>query len=266
MKIEYKELISEEDIKQCIQLQKIIFNLSDADLISPLFFKLIARNNPPIGISIGAYMILDSKPELIGFALGFATFENKSVYVPLMGVLPEYQNKIYGYKLSLKFREIALSKGLKKLYCVFDPVLANLARLYCVSLGCIGIKYEDNKTVCTDHDIPDDKLLVLWDFNAQTTIEKINCVKKNRNLSLIDERTIATSEYLPKLPMVFVEIPDNYIQLKNSNFESALQWRISTREILSEYINNRHYIISDCHSLKINKERKTYFLLEKQQS
>jgi predicted GNAT superfamily acetyltransferase len=262
MKIEYRELIAEEDIIQCIQLQKSIFNLSDADLVSPLLLKLIARNNPPIGISIGVYKIIESKTELIGFALGFATFYNKSVYVVLMGILPEYQNKIYGYKLSLKFREIALSKGLETMYCVFDPILSNLARIYCTSLGFTGIKYEEDNSVFNDNFIPNDKLLVKWNFNAQTTINKINCVKIK--LNVFDKNLIASSDNWPELPVIYVEIPDNFGQIKSSNFKSALQWRISTREILSEYINNRHYILSDCYSIKINQERKTYYLLEKQ--
>jgi predicted GNAT superfamily acetyltransferase len=266
--IEYREFNCEEDFIQCVDLQKRIFNLSDIDVISPSILKLIARNDPPIGISLGLFTSTPEKNELIGFVIGFATFLTKSLYVVLMGTKPEYQNKIYTYRLMIKLREIALSRNIESLYGIFDPLDVRIARFDVGRLGSIPFKYEIDKYLSPDvacpKQIPNDKLISLWELNSKKSIDKMNGSINLKTENIIKNYPIVTNKHMPDSLKVLMEIPENFIQLKKDSSKSALQWRISTREILAEYINNRNYIISNCHSLKINKERKTYYLLEKQ--
>lgn len=259
MSIEYRELETEDDFDQCINLQKGIFNFSDVDVVSQLVLRLIARDNPPMGISLGVFKNVNSKSELIGFVLAFATFNEKSVYIVLMGIKPEYQNGVYGYKLLLKFREVAITKCLHTMHCVFEPLESNLARLYCESLGFQGIKYNLDSG---EHQIPSDKMFVKWEFTSKKVSDKIERSREVKRED-IDLSILANEKYFPETNKVLIEIPNNFIQLKEINLSIALHWRLSTRKLFNEYINNRGYIVSDCISKKTENGRKTYYMLEK---
>jgi predicted GNAT superfamily acetyltransferase len=264
--IDYRELYSNEDFAQCILLQKDVFNISDIDLISPLFLKLIARNNPPIGISIGAFNLTDKK--LVGVIIGFATFNNNSVYGVLQGVNPEFRNKEIGLNLLLKLREVALEKGLESMQGIVDPLEANLAKLFFTNLGFNGIKYEPQVYKYTGSDsynsIPIDKVLINWNFNSQTTIEKIIYRKRLGDETLFDETPIATESIKPISKNILIEIPNNFNDLKNKDWEQANKWRYSTREIFTYYLNQMNYNIVDFIKKQENQTYKSYYLLEKQ--
>jgi len=267
MAIEYRELTTNEEFNQCVELQKNIFDFSDIDIISPLFLKLIARNNPPIGLSMGIFKTDFNKSELIGFIIGFATFLEKSLYSVILGIKPEYQNKIYGYKLMLNYRDVALSRNIEFLFGLFDPLEANIARFNISSLGYIAYKYIIDSVECFDDNnkyVPNDKIVVRWDINTSKTIERINGIKRYNNQEILNLFPIATSQSMPEIPIVLVEIPEDFNYLLLNKIDEALAWRISTCEIFKEYINKRQYIISDCFSIRHENNRKTYYLLEKQ--
>jgi predicted GNAT superfamily acetyltransferase len=256
----YRELYTDDDFNQCINLQRSIFKIPDTHLISPLFFKLIARKNPPLGISVGVF----KNDELIGFTVGFSTFIENSIYVTIMGVKEEYQNKIYGFKLSLKFREIAINNGLTQMFCVFDPLSENLARLYCSKLGFVGYKFElDNNSESENLYIPEDKLTIRWNFNAENTINKISGKHFNSFDDIIQTYPIAQKSYQPEFPKILVEIPGNFDELKRYDIKKALELSLEFRLLLSEYINTKSYLVTDCITGKIQNKRKSYYLLEK---
>lgn len=264
--IDYRELTSNEDFTQCILLQKEVFNFSDVDIISPLFLKLIARNNPPIGISMGAFELTENK--LVGIIIGFATFNSKSIYGVLQGVNPEFRNQEIGLNLLIKLREVALNKGLELMEGIVDPLEANLAKLFFTNLGFNGIKYEPQAYKYTGNDInksiPIDKVLIKWNFNSQTTIEKINYRKGLDNVNTLNEIPIATETNKPNSENVLIEIPNDFKEVKNNDWEQALNWRNSTREIFTHYLNQKNYIIVDFIKKLENQTFRSYYLLEKQ--
>lgn len=268
MNIVYKELTGIDDFNQCIKLQKSIFNFSDINVISPLFLRLIARNNPPIGIALGVFRSEGGENELIGIAIGFATFLQRSIDTVIIGIIPEFQNRIYGYKLVKKYIEIAQSKNIEFFYAVVDPLDANIARFDISYFGYIGYKYEIDKNVSVGTEnkatIPDDKLLIRWDLNIQKMKDQFFNKKVFNKKEAIKKIPLATHNNLPDSQKVLVNIPEDFAQLKINQFEEAKEWRIKMRHILTEYINTRNYTISHCFSLKVNRNRRTYYLLEKE--
>lgn len=173
MSISYRNLISEDDFQQCVDLQKSIFGLTDTDVISPLLLKLLARDFPSIGISIGLFNNSNEKSELIGYMIGYATFLERSIYGATIGIKKEYRNKENGFILFLKFREFSLKKGIECMYGVFEPLESNLAHLYFTNLGFTFIKYEKDALINDEHlklhYIPTDKVLIKWDYKSKKT-------------------------------------------------------------------------------------------------
>lgn len=254
----YREMNTEEDFWQCINLQKNVFHLPDTHVISPLFLKLIARKEPPIGISLGVFNLVDDKSEMLGFIIGFASFHEKSIHTVMLAVKPEHKNKIYGYKLLIKFKEEALAQNLKSMYCVFEPLETNLARLYMSMDGAVGIKYIEEKPG-READLSMDKLLIHW--NISENIFKAPVKPDFRKI--IEMYPTANYKYLPDSDKVLMEIPENYLWLKKENIKAAIEWREKTRIILSHYLNTKKYLVSNCFTGRIKNLRKSYYLLEK---
>jgi predicted GNAT superfamily acetyltransferase len=262
-----KEITEIEEINRSVSLQKAIFGFTDIELISPHILSMIARNNPPMGISLGIYEDDSNNNNLIGLLVAFSTMIDKAVYISLLGVKPEFQNRALGYKLLLYFRQVALKKGLTKMFGVFDPFEANLARLYFNLLGFNGIYYEKNENINKNLGIGIesqfvDKLHVEWDFNYYDEFchnRTINASNKNK---LLNNLPIITGDFLPNNKSLLIEIPNN--NFHNFSLKEISDAKNQFGEILNEYINKRHYVVNDCFSYKIENRRKTYYLLEKQ--
>lgn len=269
--IEYRELKSFTEFRECISLQKKIFGVSEIDTFPPLILYVFARESPPVGIVIGAFDKSPREEKLVGVFFGTAMLRENAYYGLVGGVLPEYQGQNIGTELFRKLREIALSRNVQYFYWSYEPLEGNLAHTNYNKLGHLGIKYDESAYELTDDappdkNIPIDKILIKWELDSQRVREKkagtyrgkIEIEKALSKYPVIDENNFTDSN------MVLVEIPENFIALKKTSFEKALYWRLSTRKIFNEYINKRGYWITEFYSQKKEGERHNYYLLEKQ--
>lgn len=264
LNIEYRELASEKDFSQCIELQRSLFNLSDIDIVSPLILQLISRRNPPMGIIIGAFNESEEKKELIGFIISMATFQERSMYGAMMGVKPQYQNQGYGLNLFLNLREKAIKENIDYFYGVFEPLEKKLAHLYINRLGFTGIHYQE--AACYQHNtnekehVATDKILLKWDLKAFSTQDK----DRNNSRDLMAKYSVATKDDMPDSPYVLVEIPKDFSIIKKEDSANAMYWRQYTKDIFIHYINHRKYIVCDCLTFEENQIKKSFYLLKAQ--
>jgi predicted GNAT superfamily acetyltransferase len=264
LKIEYRKLTTQDDFNQCIDLQRNVFGLNDIDIISPLILQLIARENPPLGQLIGAFDVSQNEQELIGFILSMATFQEKSGYIPIMGVKNQYRSKGLGINLFLKLREESLKININYLQGVFEPLHINLANLFFKHLSFTGIFYQKDVYFLSDDSkteiVPTDKILFKWNLRAYEDLDNHRNISKD----ILAEYPIATKDNMPNSPIVLVEIPDNFHVLEKQNKEGAMFWRLSTRSIFTHYLNQQNYIVYDCISLEENGIQKSFYLLKDQ--
>ncbi len=263
MKIDYRELVSEDDFSQCIEMQRNLFNLSDVDILSPLILQLIARKNPPMGILLGAFIESEQNQELVGFSIAMATFQERSMYGAMIGVKPQYQSLGYGLNLILKLREFALKENINYLYGVFEPLEKKLAHLYINHLGFTGIKYQESVYYLQDtrdRATSTDKLLFKWDLNSFSTHDK----NRNNSGDLMAKYPRATKDVMPDAPGVLVEIPNDFGHMEKEDSASAIYWRQCTKDIFIHYINCRKYIVNDCLTFEDNQIKKSFYLLKAQ--
>lgn len=237
MKVEYRELLTDSDFEQVGELQRQVFGFSDLELVSPLMLRLVARNNPPMGIHLGAFLTDEAGSRLVGAMLGFATFLENSVYCVLLGVLPEYQHGLYGHRLLLKYREHSLSRSLHTMYGVYEAQDTSLARLYNSGVGFVGIEYISGK------------VLFRWDFLSAHTLEKLHRSRKTAERLEADPRPLVSNGFLPEAPEVLFEISES----PEGQDDAAV--------VLGEYLNRRHYTIVDCATARMGEERKAYYVL-----
>ncbi len=269
-KIEYRELKSFDEFRECVTLQKKIFGVSDIDAISLPTIFMLAREYPPVGIVLGAIDKRQGKEKLVGFVFSTALLHENALLFPLVGVLQEYQSQNIGTGLLTKLREVSLSKKVKYLFCFYDPLEGNLGNYYCSKLGLLGIKYEasvfefttDNRS---HKDIPIDKIAARWELDSQRTAEKLAGIyrEKGKIEDVLAIYPVVNENNFEESESVLVEIPEDFIALKKKNFKDALKWRLNTRKIFKEYINNRGYWITEFYSEKKEGRRHNYYLLER---
>lgn len=268
-KIIYREFSSEREINACVALQKEIFNLSDVDVVPGIILHMIARKDPPMGYLFGAFKESQGNSELIGFSISFSVHEPNAIYTIATGMRKEYQNGVYGYKLIVNSRQTILKDGIKYVYTLYDPLETHLARLYMVRLGFIGVEFKESaynlsESESKDTIIPNDKILVLWDPGSEITENKIMGKYPQPGIrECLDLYPIINKNNLSNEDRIMIEIPENYSSLVKSEPKKALELRLEMREIFNKYLNEEDYEIIDCVSGKINRKRRTFYLLEK---
>jgi predicted GNAT superfamily acetyltransferase len=236
--VEYRELATDTDFDQVCELQRRVFGFTDLELVSPLMLRLVARNNPPMGVHLGAFVVDESGSRMVGAMIGFATLLERSLYIVLLGVLPEYQEGLYGYRLLLQYRELCVAREIPTVHGLYDALETKLARLYNGGVGLIGLQFLEGK------------ILFRWDFLSEHTLAKLQRKKKTSEFSSGDPRPLVGPDHLPDATEVLFEIPP-----ADANGREAAQI------VLAEYLNQRHYTIVDCATARMGEERKAYYVL-----
>ncbi|MFL6375240.1 MAG: GNAT family N-acetyltransferase [Pyrinomonadaceae bacterium] len=137
--IEIRECTTIEELTQCVQVQRDVFALPEAEL-SPVRHLVVTKNAG--GFSLGAW---DGK-RLAGFTLTVPAYVNgrRAYYSHMTGIRPEYQSLGLGAKLKWAQRERALSEGIDHIRWTFEPVKARNAYFNLEKLGAFTRDYRIN--------------------------------------------------------------------------------------------------------------------------
>jgi len=129
-KIEIRECMTLEDFEACVDLQRDVFALPEAEL-SPVRHLVVTRNAG--GFVLGAF----DGPKLAGFCLSVPAFVRgeRAFYSHMTGVRPEYQSIGLGARLKWEQRIRALADGVKYIKWTFEPIKARNAYFNLEKLG-----------------------------------------------------------------------------------------------------------------------------------
>ncbi len=157
---------SHRDLQTCVELQRRVWNFSDADIVPAALFVVAQHTGGH------AYCACDGG-RAIGFALAFAAWRGGSRYwhSHMVGVLPEYQNHGVGRLLKLYQRDEALRSGIDAIEWTFDPLESRNAYFNIMRLGAIARHYLPDcygATTSPLHgSLPTDRLLIEWPLRAR---------------------------------------------------------------------------------------------------
>ena len=137
--IEIRECTTIEDLTECVQIQREVFALPEAEL-SPVRHFVVTINAG--GFVIGAY----DGDRLAGFVLSVPAFlcGERAFYSHMTGVRAEYQSFGIGAKLKWEQRIRALAEGVKYIKWTFEPVKEKNAYFNLEKLGAIVCEYQPN--------------------------------------------------------------------------------------------------------------------------
>lgn len=165
-KVRIRPLDLFEDFEKLLQVQRAVWNHTDADLTPTHQFSVSSRMG---AILLGAFV----GRVLAGFVYSFpAVFGGKFCqHSHLLAVLPEFQGSGVGKALKWAQRDEALKRGYRLVTWTFDPLQTRNANLNLQALGAFSRTYFNNfygmtPSLCLGPGIPTDRLLIEWPIRA----------------------------------------------------------------------------------------------------
>lgn len=152
-------------IRECVKLQRTIWNEPDEDLIPPILFVVANK----IG---GQVLLARDGARALGFALAFPAFREDSLYLHshIVGVIPECQNRGVGRQIKVKQRELALGAQISSLEWTFDPLAARNAYFNVARLGAVIRRFHANLYGVTASPLhgglPTDRVVAEWRLSS----------------------------------------------------------------------------------------------------
>lgn len=170
--IAIREVDSFEAIDACVDLQRMVWQVSDRDLMP--------RRNMVVTRATGGYVLgaWDGK-RLIGFALAVAGIRDGRPYwhSHMLAVAPEYRNRGIAARLKWAQRDAALARGLERIEWTFDPFQVKNAHFNIEKLGAIVRRYTPDFYGVSgsplDASRPTDRLHAEWWLRSQRVEERL---------------------------------------------------------------------------------------------
>ena len=166
-----------DELRECVALQKEIWNFTDAELV-PLRMFVVADKVG--GQVMGAF----DDDEMVGFALSVPGTRSGHVYLHshMLAVRKEHRNGGLGRRLKMLQREDALARGIELIEWTFDPLEIKNSYLNTEKLGAIARRYNINQYGITSSPLqgglPSDRLIAEW-WLKSSRVETLLATGKN---------------------------------------------------------------------------------------
>jgi len=283
-----------DQLEEVEDLQRIVWPGSETDVVPAHLLITTVHNG---GFVIGAFPAengVKSSASLVGFAYGFPGLYSTPDGPRLkhcshqLAVHPEYRGQGLGYKLKRAQWQLVRKQGIDRITWTYDPLLSRNAHLNITRLGGVCNTYRrevygemrDGLNV----GVASDRFEVDWWVNSQRVNKRLGKKTRTRldlahflaadtaiiNPTQLDElgwvipsesadftTHNATVDSVPNI--VLVEIPSDFLALKDADIELAKEWRMTTRAIFEDLFQ-RGYLVTDFVYLPGNFPRSYYVL------
>ncbi len=168
-----------EELRDCVALQKEVWNFSDADLV-PLRMFVVADKIG--GQAVAAFD--EATGKMAGFALAIPGFRGGHSYLHshMLAVRKQDQNSGLGRRIKLFQREDAMARGIDLLEWTFDPLEIKNAYLNIEKLGAITRRYSVNQYGFSSSPLqgglPTDRLVAEWWVKSERVESLLNSASK----------------------------------------------------------------------------------------
>jgi predicted GNAT superfamily acetyltransferase len=253
-----------EDMTSVEFLQRAVWPGSETDVVPAHVFITAVHNG---GLVIGAFV----GDQLIGFVFGFPGLE----FTPdgprpkhcshMMGIHPNQRDSGVGFALKRAQWQMVRHQGLDHITWTYDPLLSRNAYLNMAKLGAVCNTYRRSEygdmRDGLNAGLPSDRFQVDWWINTRRV--ELRLGKRARRPLKLDNFSKADLQPLYSLhpqadrwsrppehfsplegKLALVEIPSNFIALKDADFALARDWRFFSRELF-ETAFAAGYIVTD---------------------
>ena len=257
--ISYRDLATLDDFAGVVDLEREIWGPGYNEVVPvPILAVTVMRG----GILVGAFESPSrasgpSRAEsrdgdrMIGFVYSLAGIKHgrPTQWSHMLGVLDAFRSDGVGYQLKILQRERTLAMELDLIEWTYDPMQAMNAHFNFAKLGVIAEEYEVNvygeSTSPLHKGNPTDRFVAEWWVGSARVEERIRGAAPLAPVLTVEPacRAQAAGEWLTPAAIdlsldakrISVEIPTGFTQMLSGAPELALEWRMTTRELFTDY-------------------------------
>lgn len=257
-------------------LQRIVWPGSETDIV-PGHLLITAVHNG--GLVLGAYPSAEPGAPLVGFAFGFPGIYSTPDGPRLkhcshiLAVHPEYRSQGLGFKLKRAQWQLVRKQGIDRITWTYDPLLSRNAHLNINRLGAVCNTYRrevygemrDGLNI----GLASDRFEVDWWVNSQRVNTRLSSKARPKldlghfleaEAMIINQSQIGDEGWvLPSWPqeslsllvekdteprILLVEIPADFLALKEADLELAKEWRAVSRQLFEDLFA-QGYLVTD---------------------
>jgi len=233
-------------LRQVEQLQRDVWGMPDLEVVpSHQLVAAVAAG----GVVLGAF---DDRM-LLGFCYGFIGLRDGRLlfYSHMAGVRPGHQNRDIGFLLKRAQRQAALDLGLDRMVWTYDPLQAANAAFNLRKLGATAaryyVDYYGEMPDALNRGVPSDRLEVDWSLRDPAVAARMAGSHRPREwpeapagLEAVPHHDLLApgdpSLHLDA-PVVRLEIPRAFGDLKTRAPEVALAWRSASRATFLHFLS-----------------------------
>jgi chorismate synthase len=238
--VTFRDLTTLEEFGEVVELERRIWGPNYDDVVPvPILAVTVLRG----GVLIGAFE--DSR--MVGFVYCLPGIKRgrPTQWSHMLGVIDEFRNSGLGHRLKMLQRERVLAMGLDLIEWTYDPMQALNAHLNFAKLGVVVEEYEVNVYGESQSPLhggnPTDRFVAEWWIRRETSPRPPSAFDAAVAVNRIDGSgawPTCTGVVLDaSAPAVRVEIPMNFGAMLAQAPEVALDWRLETRRIFTNYFD-----------------------------
>ena len=248
-----RALASRTDYAACVRLQRDVWGIDFADVVSPTLLMVSQRVG---GVAAGAF---DGAGRLLGFVFGISGVRNgrPAHWSDMLAVRPEARRRGLGRRLKLYQRERLLANGIEIAFWSFDPLVAANANVNMNALGALPVEYVPDMygdTGSTLHrGLATDRLVVEWRLR-DARVERLLAGRADpwpaavRTAPAVAPGGPDADGALPADPWVRVAAPADIDALKATDPDWAQRWRETHRSVFGWYLSRGYRVAGFQHA------------------
>ena len=248
-----RPLTSRADYDACVRLQREIWGIGFADVVSPTLLMVSQRVG---GVAAGAF---DGGGRLLGFVFGISGVRagRPAHWSDMLAVRPEARRRGLGRRLKLYQRERLLADGIEIAFWSFDPLVAANANININVLGALPVEYVPDMygdTGSTLHrGLATDRLVVEWRLR-DARVERLLAGRADpwpapvRMAPAVAPGRSDADGALPGDPWVRVAAPADIDALKATDPDWARRWQETHRSAFGWYLSRGYRVAGFRHA------------------
>ena len=245
-----RRLETVEEYEDAVALQDATWGAGFSDRVPAAILRVAQKVG---GVSAGAF---DESGRLLGFVFGLTGVRNGRLvhWSDMLAVREDSRGRHLGDRLKYYQRDLVRALGVDVMLWTFDPLVARNAHFNLNRLGAgiaeyIPNLYGSNTGSVLHGGLPTDRFVAEWDLTAPVRAPDngatANAIGPSREAPLVN---VASGEHvglidpLPGATRVRVQIPHDIELVHALGADTALEWRMSTREAFLHYLERGYRV------------------------
>ena len=244
-------------------LQRLVWTAPDIEVVPKDMLLAIVHNG---GLAIGAFVEDDLVGGVFGFPGVYTTPDGPRLkhHSHILAVHPEWHKQGIGFALKRAQWQMVRKQGIDRITWTYDPLISRNAHLNIARLGAVCNTYRSSAygdmQDGLNAGLPSDRFQVDWWLNTQRVERRLS--RRSRPTLTLAHYRLAESTLLearldqanvPRPPeeipplagtLLLVEIPSDFLALKNVDLSLARDWRFYTREVFEKAFA-ADYLVTD---------------------